>query len=939
MKPQQKKQTKVKKNVSNMRAKPKSIRTTSLAAVQKSKLLASGKKKMIRKEKKTKTAQKFSSQMSGKEADTVTSTQHPTTPVDLIALTAMIEAELAEYCSSSDTVSEISPALIVMYLIGCALSHIKRVGSLQNDTENIIPVQTQPSTLVVPPGFATWLRGLGKYRFMGTTTLSSVSMPVDFQLANGSWGSCNVFTTPGTWSRTGLANWSFFFQTAQDSTGTVFGFATEEGTSPIPPSLYTLIGNPGNMDKISQILARSGNAITLGSIPMTSLTASAFSQPAGASLIAPTATAPTSWRSVFSNYDPEEAILYNLSSSAPLTTTHFDKAIKREIFDYQTPTAGGYNWYLQPFATLAFIGRTMEALPKKPLMVSLFYGKKRVKSLFPQANYINGEFVSTQIVNSWKTILASSNRTPANDPNFTALAQLSFLAYGAFQHLISRHEVNHVNVPGNDAQFTTGNYIPSAIYILPQLAYTDSAFNSIELPSVLAHYISKFGAVNNAGYLRVPVNTYNGGSLVPVSYAAPISGYKIETIPGPMQTSAQGLYTTPIDNHYANISNIYSAAWGETADNAAAQINFPNVPFAVDAATPSVFQYTKASIGLLAGWQPSAVLRNGTNGVLLPLNPSGAPLSMIYDQWKNFAQLNTVTSQGKHVPVPDSQLGSIVMLANSETDSANANLQTIAGLDATVNNGAPSMLVGTVKSVIASTPLNAPQAVDASQIYQTGASDPNNPLPHRQRFLNLKQERLEKIYIPGDEHTDLQTRPLSAFMANLPVGGMDLFTRQIHNEAGRTGSQLGAGLQRVMDAATRRTPYLANVRNKIPFGGGNHIHAGMKYIGQFIHPYARDLFPKNLNVSVDPKDMGIGGFKSLAPKAAQNVQQILTQEQSSTQEHIGSDSGVKGIFKHGWKAIKNIGKQGVKTVGKGLTDAINDAITDAVRGGTEAVVM
>jgi len=940
-------------------------------------------KKQEKRQSKQKFVKKVTKDAAKKDNPNVVVPQSSALPVDELSLEGCIRAHLDDISVQDDVFENQSPAMIAMYLRSCFLIWINTLGNLTGENRTAVPLLSGCDNLNIPGGFALWLQGLLPFSYMGTNTTSTYQFNDNVQLVNNGYGYLNEYVSgPGyvDLPNAGLPNnhvfaqWKRNYETVYSQTPSV----VEGVTSTSPPSLLQVVSNPTVMASISQALGQLEGMVALQNVPRdhapgpeaycrpnstkTWIAAGVPTDPAQAEQI----LAPTAWFSLYPHFNPEVALLYNLGTKKIEMSTTYLKPILREIFNYRgegyrktypsgtfpvTPAAtvevsvASYPWYFQPFAMLTRLGRQLKGIVDKPMMQQIQFGGKHLVSLFPRPNLVGFSKLSSVAFKEWKKCIDFKQADASTaDPILGQLCNYFAICNSVLWQTINKHCICYANAPSvviYENNIVTPNF---QTVNFPQVIRTDQIV--LKTFPLFAKLVSEIGAINNHGYVQVPISQWETGSLS-VDAALNII---TTSIPGYKNWSAYGfgINLANTENAYGAVENATTLSVGGT--NAVLGTNPPNIAIGRSPQTSTTQPLSAAYLQPASSPQDVKVGWNSVIKGVYPIVPTSESLVTIHENFLKFVANNNLVTQIPMIKALIPPIGSISQLIDFDTPTE-SDIGTSGASQVPPNNTIPATQLTNVEvnqdEVNSGTPHNSKETMGAmlrgiSQ-NQTKEDDPLN----QTAFIRLKWN----IIVNGNVVTPPPAPPvgkntlMSAFAKNFNFGqSLQTITSSLLDDLMRPGSSYAAMITKADQTPIKNVSFVPKMGK---FNLADYKLPALNVVSKLTKSALASTTGQNTQ-KLTSKMVGLKGLTKMLPQDVRDkIAAKIPRLQLSTQE---SSSGggvlnlVKGVAEKGWNMAKGLlgsgekdAEKGVEDVGKDGMKMVKDGISGAVKDGFKAI--
>lgn len=441
----------------------------------------------------------------------------PTIPAEIKAITNSITAVIAHYAMKTELFKSvagnnaaITPGMVGAYLYFCALSYIRRAGTIYDTSSSLIP---DSPNWPVPMGFAKFLQGYGTYIEDGMVLKSSV-YTLDL---------LPTITVSNDWPGSASDLLS------SDPSGYTFkpiidGNTTQDLYLPnFVQGTITLGDFSSFFDVIARALESSpGSLVRLEDIPLYAPNAAAYALPNAAV----STQAGTAWICPSMNFHSDEAMLYSYARVSNQTTTY---QVTKPIMYSQYTGTGVLISCLQPIYTLVFaLFFCRYKYDPKPIVGNLKYCETPLETLYCVPHYINYAGYDKVVADHYSALLTYWNTrnltiasgagttTKSYDVNYRVFTSLYII-----KAMITQWRFNN-SVPF----FTMGGTTQQP---LPQIFYVSSVWSSLKLPSALADMFMAVGPVVYRNRLVVPAVFAPSAGVIPSPYSAYYGGFPLLT--------------------------------------------------------------------------------------------------------------------------------------------------------------------------------------------------------------------------------------------------------------------------------------------------------------------------------------------------------------------------------------------------------------------------
>lgn len=528
---------------------------------------------------------------------------------DITGLQFLVEVMASDLSMRGDIFLSITPCEFAFYCVYVACIYLQRFGGLTQATW--IPLNADKNDLPVPNALAKYLEYLAPYNS------KSLDLSTTLQIAGNTF-----FKTPPSYTSLGqntgvwnfrpewFPNWRILpanesAESPSDNNHTVFCYNNVDGYD-----FSTFIGSVTNIGRVAAAINSRTKCVAMKSIATKAPDSTAYSR-----LLQPyplTVGNAYNIRGFDMNYDPELTQIFSPSDGSVSELTNANvKPFPIPNIQRPYPLFGPNG---QIASVWQYIASINEYKPGRFRDVFTFYDDKLV-TLYPDQQTCDSVKFSENVSSS-NLLLASAQgagATPYLDTNDTQKIINTMVYFSLLQQKQNESEVLHWNVPPCADDSGTLIYIP-------QLFYTDSAFNNVSVPMQIAAGISVVGPIVKDGRLRVPSSDYKN-----------VLTHAEGPIVGPMYWATYG-YSKIYDDSFP-FHTLYTTGFGPI--NGAT----PNTPVViVDNTTVPITYYSDGStnwVTLNYGAQPSYQSFEFVH----PAIPTGAAAAVLITQYNdNFSR-------------------------------------------------------------------------------------------------------------------------------------------------------------------------------------------------------------------------------------------------------------------------------------------------------------
>lgn len=553
-------------------------------------------------------------------------------PVDLNSYTLMIESVMAQLAVRTDILTGYPTYLWYLYFYNILFMYVKQYGHF---TSSVLPniALIEKSSLSVPYPIAKWIEYLGPYK-RGNTAYSSLAFDEDFTfISTSTMGAGSNTIVP----RSGGVNWTLFtpapYYESYDLAGQAGVVIDPPSTTSVkfnsrfvnnPTGTYPLnmtdfVSNTELISAMSSALPGVCDCIDACTIPGEAPDSSAYVEP---SIPYSGFQDPPNTLVLFGfdyNFVAEISVMFAVGKTP--TTYQLNRRQTRSV---PNPLMSSpIPFYTIIMNTLSYLGLNQHSKPYKPgpMYDTMKYnGDIKLSTFYRRFYTISGFNLSSNIFACYQAIMDSkspSGQADVNglDPQYQFFWYFAAVSYYALQYQFNIHNMDNIYLPPAS--------LFSNVQWLPQMAYSDNTWSTVNLPPLISLIISSIVPVVEMGALTSPVSSF-------------ANTFTSSNVPGPINWGQNG-FNYNIDDYYGE-SNLYNCTQNYIGSSSAWR-------------HPTVYQIGLGYVALNSNFDSMVgVFTDGSDANFYSYVLNGGYAQFIigvYDQWW---KLNQVTNVAPRAP-------------------------------------------------------------------------------------------------------------------------------------------------------------------------------------------------------------------------------------------------------------------------------------------------